>query len=97
MSLKINRDNFILAFSFVFAFLRFYGSKSLPEAIDLIMKSLEVIESFKNNITDSNKKFSRALKGETKSFESLELTLWTNVKLMYHIVQFRVRKNRKYF
>ena len=59
-----------------------YEVKSLPEATDLIVGSLQVIESFKNNITDFNKTIPRALIGahgfiSTKSFESLELTLWT--------------------
>ena len=63
-----------------------YDAKSLPEAIDLIVGSLQVIESFKNNITYSNKTIPRALTGAhgfmlTKSFESLELTLWTLQRL----------------
>ena len=45
------------------------------------MRSLQVIESFKNNITDSNENSPRALTGATKSFESLELTLWSLQRL----------------
>ena len=59
-----------------------YEVKLFPEATDLIVGSLQVTETIKNNIADSNKTIRRALTGahefiSTKSFESLELTLWT--------------------
>ena len=91
MSIKINFYNqstflFIWNTSILvfFIFIRFV--KSLPESIDLIVRSLQVIESFKNNITDPNKTIPRALTGahgfiSTKSLESLELTLWTLQRL----------------
>ena len=38
-----------------------YEVKLFPEAIDLIVGSLQVTESIKNNIADSNKTIPRAL------------------------------------
>ena len=50
-----------------------YEVKLFPEAIDLIVGSLQVTESIKNNIAGSNKTIRRALTGahefiSTKSF-----------------------------
>ena len=79
---------FLFLFSFLFLFFFFffllgcYEVKSFADAIDVIMKSFQVILSFKNN-----RKTYRALTGgheiiSTKSFISLELTMLARQNLV---------------
>ena len=69
-------------FFFFFFLLGCYEVKSFADAIDVIMKSFQVILSFKNN-----RKTYRALTGgheiiSTKSFISLELTMLARQNLV---------------
>ena len=88
----------ILVFFILFVLIEVYEASSLPEAVDLIVGSLQVTKSFKNNITD-NRTIPRALTGahefiSTQSFESLELTLQTVQRLCTILRGFWVQKYR---
>ena len=84
LSFKFLWNTYVLSFFFCFFFFLpgFYEAKAPPDAIDLIMKSFQVIGHFK-----SNRKTYRPVTGDhqmtsTKSLISLELTILTRLRLV---------------
>ena len=71
-------------------FVGVYNLKSLPDALELISQSLNIVSGFETDIRSIGRKIPAAISEahgfvSTKSFVSLQLTHWSLTKLLQNI------------
>ena len=79
-------------------FVGVYDLKSLPDAVELISQSLNVVSGFETDIRSIGREIPAAISGvhgfvSTKSFVSLQLTHWSLTKLLQNVSSFGYNHN----
>ena len=79
-------------------FVGVYDLKSLPDALELISQSLNVVSGFETDIRSIGREIPAAISGvhgfvSTKSFVSLQLTHWSLTKLLQNVSSFGYNHN----
>ena len=79
-------------------FVGVYELESLPDALELISQSLNVVSGFETDIRSIGREIPAAISGvhgfvSTKSFVSLQLTHWSLTKLLQNVSSFGYNHN----